>query len=239
MRFFDLFRRRKLLLSDLPAEILTKVLHFLDKKQLAQVQLLSQLYEQLIKNDNELQRELHKKIPATYSCKFILLGPYESKKSSLLKDFSAYTKLSNSIGIDFKQMDLNFGSKSLQINVWGTPGQERFFPAAQPGLKNAHGILLVFNLETPITFDALASWHRTSRELAPNTPIVLVGTLINPQNIAVGRLAINTFANEHNLTYVEVNVMDKSQIEKAFKFLGEKVIHQFGDSLPMLKAPKQ
>jgi small GTP-binding protein len=186
------------LLSSLPAEMLTKVLHFLDRGQLAKAQRISKLYEQIIKNDKYLLKALKK--TTTSTCKFMLIGHPESKKTSLLKDFTN----PHTIGMDFKIMELDFHPKILKVQASDTAGQERFRAITENVLGKANGFLLVFNLESSITFDAIASWHAKAQEIAPNTPIVLVGTVINPQNIAVDIHAIDTFAAANKLTYIEV-----------------------------------
>jgi GTPase SAR1 family protein len=236
MKFFDRFRSKKATIPSLPAEMLTNVLRFLDGKQLAQARRISHLYNQLIKNDKDLQRMIQESVPVTYTYRFLLVGHVESQQLSLLKDFSKPDP--TELGI--KWIGLNFGSKSLQIQAYDIAEQVQYLSVMKTWLKESAGVLLVFNLENQITFDEVASLHQTSKELAPNVPIVLVGTLINPQNIVVDRNAIEAFANMHKLPYVEVNIMDQSQVEQAFKTLGQKVLEQCARStLPMLEPPKQ
>jgi small GTP-binding protein len=226
------------LLSSLPAEMLTKVLHFLDRGQLAKAQRISKLYDQIIKNDKYLLRLLEnpEKL-TTYNCKFMLIGHSESKKSSLLRDFSSDARPLN-FAMDFKIMEQDFRPTILKVQAWDTAGQERYAGITYSQLETASGFLLVFNLENSITFDAIASWHAKAQEIAPNTPIVLIGTVINPQNIAVDTHAIDTFVAANKLTYIEVNINNESQIQQAFKTLGQLVIERGTSNLPKLEVPK-
>lgn len=71
---------------------------------------------------------------------------------------------------------MNIGGKSTKLQIWDTAGQERFRSVTRSYYRGAAGALLVYDITSRDSFNALSNWLRDARTLAsPNIVILLVG----------------------------------------------------------------
>lgn len=71
---------------------------------------------------------------------------------------------------------MNIGGKSTKLQIWDTAGQERFRSVTRSYYRGAAGALLVYDITSRDSFNALANWLRDARTLSsPNIVILLVG----------------------------------------------------------------
>ena len=91
-------------------------------------------------------------------CQLLIIGDSTVGKTSIL---SRYTEGSFSpnylatVGIDFFTKDEVFNGKIVRIKIWDTAGQERYKALTQGFFRNAHGILIVYDVTNAETFDNL------------------------------------------------------------------------------------
>lgn len=82
----------------------------------------------------------------------------------------------HTIGVEFGSKIVNIGGKSTKLQIWDTAGQERFRSVTRSYYRGAAGALLVYDITSRDSFNALANWLRDARTLAsPNIVILLVG----------------------------------------------------------------
>ncbi|KAK1347309.1 small GTP-binding protein [Hamiltosporidium tvaerminnensis] len=120
----------------------------------------------------------HSKDPF-YRYKILILGESNVGKTSILYRFTEgifkYT-LMNTIGIDFVSKDIKVEDKDVRLQIWDTAGQERFHSITRSYYRNANGILLVFDLTDPRSFDCVDKWYEEIvEEVGNGIPIFLVG----------------------------------------------------------------
>lgn len=89
----------------------------------------------------------------------------------LVKEDSSYT-----IGVEFGSKIVNVGGKSVKLQIWDTAGQERFRSVTKGYYRGAAGALLVYDITSRDSFNALSTWLNDAKTLAsPNIVILLVG----------------------------------------------------------------
>ena len=122
-----------------------------------------------------------------YLAKIILLGPSGCGKSSLLHRFTipSSTSLppitSQTIGVEFASKIITLGDhgsrrKRIKLQLWDTAGTERFRSVSRSYYRGAAGALLVYDLASRASFDALPTFLDDARALAsPDLTLLLVG----------------------------------------------------------------
>ena len=83
----------------------------------------------------------------------------------------------STIGVDYltKKIILPSG-KNVKIIFYDTAGQERYKSLSFNLLKNADGILLMYDITNLETFTSITGWIKSIREIKPNDfPIILIG----------------------------------------------------------------
>lgn len=94
----------------------------------------------------------------------------------ILNIFSVKEDRCHTIGVEFGSKIVNIGGKSTKLQIWDTAGQERFRSVTRSYYRGAAGALLVYDISSRDSFNALANWLRDARTLSsPNICILLVG----------------------------------------------------------------
>lgn len=78
--------------------------------------------------------------------------------------------------MEFGSKIVNIGGKSTKLQIWDTAGQERFRSVTRSYYRGAAGALLVYDITSRDSFNAVSNWLRDARTLAsPNIVILLIG----------------------------------------------------------------
>ncbi|XP_006277597.1 ras-related protein Rab-35 isoform X2 [Alligator mississippiensis] len=100
--------------------------------------------------------------------KLLLIGDSGVGKSSLLLRFADNTFSSSfvtTIGVDFRVRTVVLGGLRLRLQVWDTAGQERFRTITSTYYRNAHGVIVVYDVTNPDSFVSVKRWMH---EIAEN-----------------------------------------------------------------------
>jgi Ras-related protein Rab-1A len=163
-----------------------------------------------------------------YVFKFLLIGESGVGKSSILLRFTDDTysgRPVSTIGQDFKTKMLDVGGSKIEVQVWDTAGQERFRTITSSFFRNAHGILMVYDITDPRSFRRLKNWMSELRRYCPETSKkIIVG---NKLDLAASRAVsideVKALANENNFQTLEVSAKTKYNVVKAFEMLAKEV----------------
>ena len=86
-------------------------------------------------------------------------------------------------GVDYKMKNIEFTGKSVKIQIWDTAGQERYRTLTKAYYKGAAGIILVFDVTDPVSFNNLQYWlNKIKKHADENVEIVLIGNKIDLVN---------------------------------------------------------
>jgi len=153
--------------------------------------------------------------------KFLVIGNANTGKSCLLHQFienKFKSESSHTIGVEFGSKVVNVGGKSIKLQIWDTAGQERFRSVTRSYYRGAAGALLVYDISSRDTYNALANWLTDARTLAsPDIVIVLVG---NKKDLESDRevtfLEASRFAQENELMFLETSARTGENVEETF-----------------------
>ncbi len=80
------------------------------------------------------------------------------------------------IGIDFRIKSFTLNGQIIKLQIWDTAGQDRFKNIIKSYYKGAHGVIFVYDVTDPASFDNLEDWNFMVKEHAPeNIKKVLFG----------------------------------------------------------------
>jgi Ras-related protein Rab-1A len=156
-----------------------------------------------------------------YLFKLIIIGDSGIGKSSLLNRFAdnIYTdSYISTIGVDFKIRTLEVDGRVIKLQIWDTAGQERFRTITSSYYRGAHGIMLVFDITNPDTFQNLTQWLKEVDNYAKeDVRKILVGTksdLADKRKVAYADAV--EYAKDNGMDYVETSSKTASNVEFAF-----------------------
>jgi len=159
--------------------------------------------------------------------KICLLGDTCVGKTRICKSFMGMIFKEDepgTIGTDKfeKKIKLENG-KEIKLVLWDADGHERFRESIFRALKSVHGIALVFDITSKITFDDVNVWLNEIRDhfIENNPTIVLLGnkTDFEKDKWMVTQEEIDSLIKKNNLVYYEVSAKDNKGINEPFSYL--------------------
>ena len=161
-----------------------------------------------------------------------LLGNYQVGKTTLRNiflniDFSE--NILSTVGIN--KADTKFildCGKEIKLIIWDTAGQERFKSIAITSVRNAQGIILIFDLTDRKSFNDLNTWLGDINNATNQVTIVLFGNKCDLPNREITKEEAENFAKENNLTYFETSAKLNINIKEGFSFVANDAYNKFG-----------
>lgn len=178
-----------------------------------------------------------------YTFKIIVLGDKMVGKSSLigrltLANFKETT--AGTIGFDFHLRDMEIEGKKIKLQLWDTAGEERFLALTRTYFRDAHGVLFVFDLNRPITFENVSSiWLREFEEKGNgDASMILIGNKCD-LDVKVEPFDIESLRERHLLDYVETSAKRLINVEESLLILVTQCLQRARqlESLPMTRDP--
>ncbi|XP_022450235.1 ras-related protein Rab-26 isoform X7 [Delphinapterus leucas] len=110
--------------------------------------------------------------------KVMLVGDSGVGKTCLLvrfKDgaFLAGTFIST-VGIDFRNKVLDVDGMKVKLQIWDTAGQERFRSVTHAYYRDAHALLLLYDVTNKASFDSIQAWLTEIQEYAQHDVVLML-----------------------------------------------------------------
>eukprot|EP00826_Nyctotherus_ovalis_P040281 TRINITY_DN3954_c0_g2_i4.p2 TRINITY_DN3954_c0_g2~~TRINITY_DN3954_c0_g2_i4.p2 ORF type:complete len:220 (-),score=81.96 TRINITY_DN3954_c0_g2_i4:170-829(-) len=166
-----------------------------------------------------------------YFFKLIVLGASGVGKSCILKCYDhntfADTKHKTTLGFDFITKTIEKGGKKIELEIWDTAGQDQYRSVTKIYYKEAHGVILVYDITDKDSFAALRYWlddlemHGNKLEQR-----VIVGNKIDREtDREVSSSEAKRFAGERKLELIECSAKTGQGIAQVFSVLLDKIMH--------------
>ena len=127
----------------------------------------------MAERNSVLSLELH-------TLKLLILGDQAVGKTSLLLRYTKDTffdKVTSTLGVDFKQKEIQRGHMSFIVQIWDSAGQERFRSVTKTYYKRASGIVIAYDSNNFQSFTNVKVWvQQILSEVGAGVPIVLAET---------------------------------------------------------------
>ncbi len=163
-------------------------------------------------------------VQAAARIKVISLGDSGTGKSCLIKRYCEdkfVAKHVATIGIDFGVKPVNVEGSPVRVNFFDFAGGPEYFDIRNEFYKDAQGALLVFDVTSKPTLDALDKWLREGDEFGLRTPaLVLCGNKADNKKREVTEAEARRWAGAHGgMPYFETSAKDGDNVSKAFEQL--------------------
>ena len=161
--------------------------------------------------------------------KVLLLGDTTVGKTCFLMKYTDKTFQDvhiSTIGLDYrlKSMVLKSG-KNIKLQIWDTAGQDRFRAITKNYYKGANGIILIYDVTNPKTYDNVKNWVTQIREEAsPNVVVYLCGNKIDmKEDRKVNEEDGKKMAEEFGFPFNETSAREGIKINETFEDLVERI----------------
>ena len=163
--------------------------------------------------------------------KLLIIGNSGVGKTSLLERFTENQFSENyiyTIGVDFKVRNiLCEQGQRIKIQIWDTAGQERFRIFTNSYFREAHGVVIVYDMTDWISFNAINNWIKDITRFSGEKQLIKI--LIGNKNDQIGQYAVHwkvakELAAEYGMTFVEASAKTGSNVEYAFLLITSQIL---------------
>ncbi|EGC34956.1 Rab GTPase [Dictyostelium purpureum] len=158
--------------------------------------------------------------------KIILVGESGVGKSSILVRFTDNTftpHFAPTLGVDFnvKTIRNKETGQTVKLQLWDTAGQERFKSITQTFYRGSHGVIVVYDVTDPKSFERCKNWvEDINQNTQDGMIIILVG---NKSDLASQRKVTfeqgQQMAEQLKTKFLEVSAKENSGITQVFDIL--------------------
>lgn len=156
-----------------------------------------------------------------YLFKIVLVGEAGVGKTCLVRRFTQGLfppGQAATIGVDFMIKTVEIEGEKIKLQIWDTAGQEKFRSITQSYYRAAHGLILVYDVCSQNTFDALPQWL-TDIESFANEKVLsyLVGNKIDRGDAREIPTHIGQqFADRYEMKFIETSAKEADNVDKLF-----------------------
>eukprot|EP01083_Nonionella_stella_P030844 84520_1 len=164
-----------------------------------------------------------------YLFKTVLIGDSGVGKSCLLLRFAddSFTdSYISTIGVDFRFRTVSIDKKTVKLQIWDTAGQERFRTITSAYYRGAHGIIMVYDVTNPESFEHVEDWlTEVNRHASENTMKLLVGNKADMvEDKKVAESTAQQFADRLGIPFLETSAKNSTNVESAFLTMARELI---------------
>ncbi|XP_070171735.1 ras-related protein Rab-37 isoform X2 [Polyergus mexicanus] len=152
----------------------------------------------------------------------MLLGDSGVGKTCLLTRFRDGRFLSGNyittVGIDFRNKVVTVDDTPIKLQIWDTAGQERFRSVTHAYYRDAHALLLLYDVTNKTSYDNIRAWLSEIREHANEDVVIML--LGNKSDCGTERIVKREdgerLAQEYKVPFMETSAKTGLNVELAF-----------------------
>ncbi|XP_020706547.1 ras-related protein Rab-37 isoform X3 [Athalia rosae] len=154
--------------------------------------------------------------------KVMLLGDSGVGKTCLLLRFREGHFLAgnflSTVGIDFRNKVVTVDGARVKLQIWDTAGQERFRSVTHAYYRDAHALLLLYDVTNKTSFDNIRAWLGEIREYAHDDVVIM---LLGNKSDCGGERAVRRedgerLSREYRVPFMETSAKTGLNVELAF-----------------------
>lgn len=164
--------------------------------------------------------------------RIVLIGDSGVGKTAILLRYSENVfsvSFITTIGIDFRIKTVEMNGKRVKLQVWDTAGQERFHSVATSYYRNAHGIMLIYDVSKAESFLHITKWvNNISKNSPTNVKLILIGNKcdIEDNMRVIERERGTMLAQELNMPFLETSAKLDLNVGTAFELLTTAIMEE-------------
>eukprot|EP00484_Ammonia_sp_Unknown_P005353 CAMPEP_0197056828 /NCGR_PEP_ID=MMETSP1384-20130603/90060_1 /TAXON_ID=29189 /ORGANISM="Ammonia sp." /LENGTH=202 /DNA_ID=CAMNT_0042491001 /DNA_START=96 /DNA_END=704 /DNA_ORIENTATION=+ len=165
-----------------------------------------------------------------YLFKFTIIGDSGVGKSCLMMRFADDTfneSFITTIGVDFRFRTINVDDKVVKLQIWDTAGQEKFKTITSSYYRNAHAVMIVYDVSDRKSFDNIESWLGDIEKFCPDkVSKMIIGNKcdIEPSERQVELSFAQSYAENLKIPYMETSAKTADNVEHAFYSMVQQLI---------------
>ncbi|XP_023941980.1 ras-related protein Rab-37 isoform X4 [Bicyclus anynana] len=162
--------------------------------------------------------------------KTILLGDSGVGKTSLLVQFETGKfqagNFSATVGIGFTNKVVTVDGIKVKLQIWDTAGQERFRSVTHAYYRDAHALLLLYDVTNKTSFDNIRAWLGEIREYAQDDVVIMLLGNKSDSGLerAVRREEGQRLAREYQVAFMETSAKTGLNVEAAFAHVARALV---------------
>ncbi|KAI0288985.1 P-loop containing nucleoside triphosphate hydrolase protein [Russula brevipes] len=170
--------------------------------------------------------------PEPIKVKLVVAGNWAVGKSSLLLQFCQREwfpghRPGPNIGVDFRVHRTEVDGRRIKVQLWDTAGQERFGTMPAPYYRGVQGIILVYDVSSRKSFQALPHWLEQIENHAPPGAVkLLVGNKLEKEDSReVPTKEGAEFAARNGCLFAEVSAKTGEGVSEAINDVIARIVH--------------
>jgi len=162
--------------------------------------------------------------------KFTIIGDSGVGKSCLMMRFADDTfneSFITTIGVDFRFRTVTVQDKVVKLQIWDTAGQEKFKTITSSYYRNAHAVMIVYDVGDHRTFQNIEQWLSDIDKFCPESvcrQIIGNKSDISPEEREVTEEEARAFAKREGIRYIETSAKSAENVELAFREMVQQLI---------------
>ena len=161
--------------------------------------------------------------------KLVIIGDSGVGKSNYLLRVveGEFCPIESTVGFDYKSKMcyLPNAKKKVKFQIWDTAGQEKYMSINKNLFQRVQGIILMYDITVPKSFENLNKWMSVIKQLADGIPLILIGNKIDlEKERKISKERGQQFANDNNIDIFESSGKSGVNVEESFIFLGEQIL---------------
>ena len=239
----DFYENEKQVFEDLLNQEIGEVINESIPEQIIPPEIEEEIPEEIINESIPEEKIPAANHPVTY--KILIMGEGGVGKTTLFKKydedkFIVDTKLTVGVGIHAHKLEnveaYNGELFDANLSIWDIGGQERFEFLRDSFYKGASGGLLLFDVTSYMSYDALDKWIGEFSEYAATNldivyPVILVASKMDLVQSGEYERAVpydeaKALADEHGFGYIETSAKTGLNVDEAFELLTEYMINE-------------
>uniref|UniRef100_A0A7N9AS47 small monomeric GTPase n=1 Tax=Mastacembelus armatus TaxID=205130 RepID=A0A7N9AS47_9TELE len=158
----------------------------------------------------------------------ILVGDSGVGKTSLLVQFDQGKfipgSFSATVGIGFTNKVVTVDNVKVKLQIWDTAGQERFRSVTHAYYRDAHALLLLYDITSKSSFDNIRAWLTEIHEYAQSDVVImLLGNKVRGKCL---RRTRSEGASEYSVPFMETSAKTGVNVELAFTAVAKELKHR-------------
>mmetsp|Transcript_93419 Transcript_93419/g.166214 ORF Transcript_93419/g.166214 Transcript_93419/m.166214 type:complete len:204 (+) Transcript_93419:52-663(+) len=131
------------------------------------------------------------------------------------------------IGFDFKICSRYVDGKLIKMQIWDTAGQERFRTITNSFYRGSHGIVIVYDVTEPTSFEHVRCWAQEILKYADGAAMLLVGNKVDlADKRRVPSFQGAELAEELGVGFLETSARNSENVDKAFASLVQVILQK-------------
>ena len=163
-------------------------------------------------------------------CQILLLGDSAVGKTCLINRYTNGVfkeEYISTVGFDYYTKQEEINNKTVQVKLWDTAGQERFKTLTPSFLRNAEGVIIVFDVTSQDSFDNVKGWINSIKSNLGEKiiPIIIVGNKIDMENMReISKEDGKKIASENDFKYFETSAKTGIGVDEAIKEIVNQIL---------------